>query len=50
MKLIKKDIFYYNKKDDKYHIGMHHLTNNIYLTKNKKQNYMNISLFSLSLY
>ena len=49
MKLIKQDIFYYKNKNDKFHIGMHHLINNIYITKNKRQNFKLISLFSLSI-
>ena len=35
MKLINHDLFYYKIKDDKYHKGTHHLTNNIILSKNK---------------
>ena len=49
MKLIKHDLFYYKTKDDKYHTGMHHLTNNIVLTKNKIYKYKLINLYSLSL-
>lgn len=36
-------------KDDNFHTGMHHLTNNIVLVKNKPQKYKLITLFSLSL-
>ena len=49
MKIIKHDIFYYKTKDDKFHTGMHHLTNNIALTKNKIYKYKQINLYSLSL-
>lgn len=49
MKLIKHDLFYYRMKDDNFHTGMHHLTNNIVLVKNKPQKYKLITLFSLSL-
>ena len=49
LKLIKHDLFYYKAKDDKYHTGMHHLTNNIVLVKNKQQKYKSVNLFSLSL-
>ena len=49
MKLIKHDLFYYKTKDDKFHTGMHHLTNNIVLIKNKPQKYKSITLFSISL-
>ena len=49
LKLILKDIFYYKSKDDKFHTGMHHLTNDIVLSKNKKQKYKSIWLYSLSI-
>ena len=49
MKLIKHDLFYYKTNDDKFHTGMHHLTNNIVLIKNKPQKYKLINLYSLSL-
>ena len=49
LKLIKHDLFYYKTKDDKYHTGMHHLTNNIVLIKNKQQKYKSVNLFSLTL-
>ena len=49
LKLIKHDLFYFKSKDDKFHIGMHHLTNNIVLAKNKKQKYKANWLFSLSI-
>ena len=49
LKLIKKDLFYFKSKDDKFHIGMHHLTNDIILLKNKKQKYKEIWLFSFSI-
>ena len=49
VKLIKKDLFYFKSKDSKYHLGMHHLTNDIILSINKKQKYKEISLFSLSI-
>ena len=49
IKLIKNDLFYFKSKDTKFHTGMHHLTNNIILTKNKKQKYKSIWLFSLSI-
>ena len=49
LKLVKQDLFYFKSKDSKYHIGMHHLTNNIVLIKNKKQKYKSIWLFSLSI-
>ena len=49
MKLIKHDLFYYKSKDDKYHTGMHHLTNDIVLIKNKPQKFKLITLYSLSI-
>ena len=49
IKLVHKDLFYFKSKDNKFHIGMHHLTNNIILSKNKKQKYKAIWLFSLSI-
>ena len=49
LKLIKKDLFYFKSKDNKFHIGMHHLTNDIILMKNKKQKYKDILFFSLSI-
>ena len=49
LKLILNDIFYYKSKDDKFHTGMHHLTNDIVLSKNKKQKYKSIWLYSLSI-
>ena len=49
LKLILNDIFYYKSKDDKFHAGMHHLTNDIVLSKNKKQKYKSIWLYSLSI-
>jgi hypothetical protein len=49
MKLIKHDLFYYKTRDEKFHTGMHHLTNNIVLSKNKIYKYKAINLYSLSL-
>ena len=49
LKLILKDIFYYKSKDIKFHTGMHHLTNDIILSKNKKQKYKSIWLYPLSI-
>ena len=49
LKLIKHDLFYYRSKDDKFHSGMHHLTNNIILTKNKPLKFKSVMLYSLSL-
>ena len=49
MKLIKHDLFYYKTKEEKYHTGMHHLTKNIALVKNKPQKYKLINLYSFSL-
>ena len=49
LKLIFKDLFYYKSKDDKFHTGMHHLTNDIVLSKNKKQKYKSIWFYSLSI-
>jgi serine/threonine protein kinase len=49
MKLIKHDLFYYKSKEEKFHTGMHHLTNNIALVKNKPQKYKLITLYSFSL-
>ena len=49
LKLILKDIFYYKSKDNKFHTGMHHLTNDIILSKNKKQKYKSIWLYPLSI-
>lgn len=49
MKLIKHDLFYYKTKEDKFHTGMHHLTNNIVLLKNKPIKFKSIILYSISL-
>ena len=53
LKLILKDIFYYKSKDNKFHTGMHHLTNDIILSKNKfyqKIKNKNINQFGFILY
>ena len=49
LKLIKNDLFYFKSKDNKFHTGMHHLTNNTTLIKNKKQKYKSITFYSLSI-
>ena len=49
LKLIKNDLFYFKSKDNKFHTGMHHLTNNTTLIKNKKQKYKSIMFYSLSI-
>ena len=49
LKLIKHDLFYFKSRDDKFHIGMHHLTNNVVLIKNEKQKYKSVIFYSLSI-
>ena len=49
LKLIKNDLFYFKSKDNKFHTGMHHLTNNTILIKNKKQKYKKVIFYSLSI-
>lgn len=47
-KLILNDLFYYKNRDDKVHIGMHHLSG-VFMNKNNKKNFKGVELFSFSL-
>ena len=47
-KLILNDLFYYKNRDDKIHLGMHHLSG-VFMNKNGKKMFKGVELFSFSL-
>ena len=49
IKLRQKDFFYYKNRTDTVHLGMHHLTNKVYIQKNEKKIFKEISLYNFCL-
>ena len=49
IKLRQKDFFYYKNRTDTVHLGMHHLTNKVFIQKNEKKIFKEISLYNFCL-